>query len=43
MRALVVIALMLSSAAFADEAGGLSWTVPGDWKRQPDRPMRAAT
>ena len=43
MRALVAVSLLLSAVAFADEAGGLTWKVPGEWKRLPDRPMRAAT
>ena len=25
------------------DAGGLTWTVPGTWERLPDRPMRAGT
>ncbi len=43
MRALVAVSLLLSAVAFAQDAGGLSWTIPGDWKRLPDRPMRAGT
>jgi hypothetical protein len=36
--------LLVASAAFASElAGGLTWKAPAAWKKQPDRPMRAAT
>jgi len=42
------IALFLLSLAFvgiarAEQAGGLTWTAPAEWKSQGERPMRAAT
>ena len=43
----IVVVLMLSLAlagmARADQAGGLTWTAPAEWKSQGERPMRAAT
>lgn len=45
MRTLTLIGLLLlSTSAFASsQAGGLSWTTPDAFQRQPDRQMRAAT
>lgn len=38
------MAVLLSAAVLsAESAGGLSWNMPGGWKAQPERPMRAAT
>lgn len=37
------LAIFLTLPAFADSAGGLSWSVPAGWKADPPRPMRAAT
>lgn len=42
-RILALTMLMVSSAALADEAGGLTWTVPSGWKSEAPRRMRAAT
>lgn len=43
----VITALMLSLAlagmARADQAGGLTWTAPAEWKAQGERPMRTVT
>ena len=39
----VFVATSLAAVAFADAAGGVSWTVPGTWKSGEARPMRAAT
>jgi hypothetical protein len=39
----VFVVSSLSAVAFADAAGGVSWTVPGAWKSGEARPMRAAT
>ena len=41
--ALFVLSLALLGLARADQAGGLTWTAPADWKSQGERPMRAAT
>jgi hypothetical protein len=41
--ALLVLSLALTGTARADQAGGLTWTAPADWKSQGERPMRAAT
>jgi hypothetical protein len=35
--------LLFALNAFADSAGGLSWTTPAGWKTDAPRPMRAAT
>lgn len=43
MRKALLLAVLLSGAAFAGEAGGLSWTAPKGWAEQGPRPMRAAT
>ncbi|HLT29097.1 MAG TPA: hypothetical protein VK013_03585 [Myxococcaceae bacterium] len=45
MRTLLLIGLLLfSTSAFASgQAGGVSWTTPDAFVRQPDRQMRAAT
>jgi hypothetical protein len=37
------ILTLAASLAFAESAGGLRWTMPGGWKAEPERPMRAAT
>jgi hypothetical protein len=43
-KTVVVLALIMSSVvASAESAGGLRWTMPGGWRAQPERPMRAAT
>jgi len=43
-KLLAVFSLLVSSAAFAGQAGGLSWTVPEkEWTEEAPRPMRAAT
>ncbi|HZH02146.1 MAG TPA: hypothetical protein VEY30_00095 [Myxococcaceae bacterium] len=34
---------LLTSAAFAESAGGLTWTAPPAWKSDAPKPMRAAT
>lgn len=43
IRSLAVVALVVSSVAFADDAGSLTWTVPAGWTAEAPRPMRAAT
>ena len=40
---LVLGLLTFAAAAWAESAGGISWTAPAAWKAQPQRPMRAAT
>lgn len=43
-NAILPLTLTLSQAVlFAQPAGGLTWTMPADWKAEPARPMRAAT
>lgn len=39
----VLACCLLSISAFADSAGGISWTAPAAWKADAPRPMRAAT
>jgi hypothetical protein len=41
--ALFVLSLALAGFARAEQAGGLTWTAPAEWKSQGERPMRAAT
>jgi hypothetical protein len=41
--ALLLLSLALVGMARADQAGGLTWTAPPEWKAQAERPMRAAT
>jgi len=40
---LLMLGLVLAGVARAEQAGGLTWTAPADWKAQGERPMRAAT
>jgi hypothetical protein len=35
--------LLIAASLFADSVAGLKWTVPGGWKAEGPRPMRAAT
>jgi len=42
-KLIAVFSLLVASAAFAGEAGGLSWTAPKEWTEDAPRPMRAAT
>jgi hypothetical protein len=39
----LLLSLALAGIAQADQAGGLTWTTPPEWKSQGERPMRAAT
>jgi hypothetical protein len=39
----VVLSLAVAGVASAEEAGGLTWTAPAEWKAQGERPMRVAT
>lgn len=39
----VLACCLISICAFADSAGGISWTAPAAWKADAPRPMRAAT
>jgi hypothetical protein len=39
----LLLSLALVDTTWADQAGGLMWTMPPDWKAQGERPMRAAT
>ena len=41
--ALLLLSLALVGIARAEQAGGLTWTAPAEWKSQGERPMRAAT
>ena len=43
LLALMLLSLALTGTARADQAGGLTWTAPAEWKAQGERPMRAAT
>jgi hypothetical protein len=40
---LLMLSLALAGVARAEQAGGLTWTAPQEWKAQGERPMRAAT
>ena len=40
---LLMLTLALVGMARAEQAGGLTWTAPPEWKSQGERPMRAAT
>jgi hypothetical protein len=42
-RLVVSVAVVVSSFAFAESAGGLSWSAPKSWTASEPRPMRAAT
>jgi hypothetical protein len=43
-HAIIPLALVISQTALiAQPAGGLTWTMPAEWKAEPARPMRAAT
>ncbi len=39
----LMLTLALAGIARAEQAGGLTWTAPPEWKAQGERPMRAAT
>jgi len=39
----VVLSLAVAGVAYAEEAAGLSWTAPAEWKPQGERPMRVVT
>jgi hypothetical protein len=41
--AFLLLSLALVGLARAEQAGGISWTAPSEWKSQGERPMRAAT
>lgn len=41
--AFMVVSLALVGIVRAEQAGGLTWTAPPEWKSQGERPMRAAT
>ena len=41
--AVFMLSLALVGIARAEQAGGLTWTAPPEWKAQGERPMRAAT
>jgi hypothetical protein len=41
--AFMVVSLALVGIARAEQAGGLTWAAPPEWKSQGERPMRAAT
>ena len=39
-----ILGLLLTAAwLFADSGAGVRWTVPANWKAEPQRPMRLAT
>jgi len=39
----LMLSLALAGMARAEQAGGLTWTAPPEWKSQGERPMRAAS
>jgi hypothetical protein len=41
--AILMLSLALAGMARADQAGGLTWPAPPEWRAQGERPMRAAT
>jgi hypothetical protein len=43
MRAVVLLAIVLTSILAADSGAGIRWTAPSNWKSEGDRPMRLAT
>lgn len=43
LAALLLVSLAATGLARAEQAGGLTWTAPAEWKVQGERPMRAAT
>jgi hypothetical protein len=43
MRAVALVAIVLTSILVADSGAGIRWTVPSNWKSEGDRPMRLAT
>ena len=43
MRAVALLAIVLTSILAADSGAGIHWTVPSNWKSEGDRPMRLAT
>jgi hypothetical protein len=47
MNRLISIAVVglsvVAGVAYAEEAGGLQWTAPTEWKTQGERPMRVVT
>jgi hypothetical protein len=40
---MLLTALLINAAAYAESAGGVQWSAPAAWKAQAQRPMRAAT
>jgi hypothetical protein len=42
-RRLILATLLALTMLLADSGGGIQWTAPSGWKKQADRPMRAAT
>jgi hypothetical protein len=43
MRAVAMLAVVVTSILVADSGAGIRWTVPSSWKSEGDRPMRLAT
>lgn len=43
LAVLLLVSLAATGLARAEQAGGLTWTAPDEWKVQGERPMRAAT
>ena len=43
MRTIALLVSLLALPALADGAAGISWKAPDSWKKEADRPMRAAT
>jgi hypothetical protein len=39
----LMLSLVVAGPARAEQAGGLTWSAPAEWKAQGERPMRAAT
>jgi hypothetical protein len=40
---MISVVLLLGASLFGDSVAGLQWTMPGGWKMEGARPMRAAT
>jgi len=43
MRSIACALSLLALPALADGVAGIGWKAPESWKKEPDRPMRAAT
>jgi hypothetical protein len=43
LTTVVVVSLAVAGVAWAEEAGGMTWTAPAEWKVEGERPMRVVT